>query len=219
MNGNKCNLPNSTLFDSCAQQPNQYTFYTKRRSCSESALKLFVPLPCSDGCATAELSSDHPSFSQSINCSVWRTFGIKNTAGIPTNMGTIIWKTTMRVGRALKSQVSPTVTIPDHWITPDPRRLLTIPQKLAIPTVYANTADSIPGGAILAKIAEKGIACKVITQFSKTALPSKNNTVSGIPIATFHLMIIIKSTIDAREPITMVTMSTGLNLQVDRNFS
>mmetsp|Transcript_3445 Transcript_3445/g.5592 ORF Transcript_3445/g.5592 Transcript_3445/m.5592 type:complete len:203 (+) Transcript_3445:71-679(+) len=193
-------------------------YHNKWGSSRESSFKPSSSFPCSDDCTTSELAWDHPSSSQSIKYSVWRTFGTKNIAGIPTNMGTIIRKMTIRVGRALKSQVSPTVTIPDHWITPDPRILLTIPQKLAIPTVYANTADSIPGGAILAKIAEKGIACKVITQFSNTALPSKNNTKSGIPIATFHLMIIIKSTIDAREPITMVTMSTGLNLQLDRKF-
>eukprot|EP00581_Thalassiosira_minuscula_P032401 CAMPEP_0183775522 /NCGR_PEP_ID=MMETSP0739-20130205/44673_1 /TAXON_ID=385413 /ORGANISM="Thalassiosira miniscula, Strain CCMP1093" /LENGTH=54 /DNA_ID=CAMNT_0026017129 /DNA_START=282 /DNA_END=443 /DNA_ORIENTATION=+ len=54
----------------------------------------------------------------------------------------------MRYGRASKSQLSPVVFIPDHWITPDPSRPLTMLQKFAIPAVYANTADSILGGAI-----------------------------------------------------------------------
>ena len=60
--------------------------------------------------------------------------------------------------------------------------------------------------------------CRMVTRFSKMALPSKKNTLSGIPMAIFHRMIIIKSIMEARDPITMVKMSTGRNLQELKKF-
>ncbi len=69
-----------------------------------------------------------------------------------------------------------------------------------------NTADSIPGAAILACIADMGIARSMLVRFSNVAFPSKKNTLSGMPIATFHRMIIIKSTMLASDPTTREKM-------------
>ena len=76
-----------------------------------------------------------------------------------------------------------------------------------------NTADSMPGGAIFADIALIGMAWSIFVRFSNVALPKRKKTLSGIPIATFHLITMIKSTMVARDPIIIVNMSAGLNFQ------
>ena len=88
-----------------------------------------------------------------------------------------------------------------------------LPNKQIMINNSPNTADSIPGGAILAEIALIGIACKIFVRFSNVALPNKKNTLSGIPIATFHRMIMIQSTMVASDPTTMEKMSAGRYFQ------
>ena len=72
-----------------------------------------------------------------------------------------------------------------------------------------NTADSIPGGAIFADIALIGIAWRILVSCSNVALPSKKKTLSGMPIATFHRMTMIRSTIVARDPTTIENTRAG----------
>lgn len=81
-----------------------------------------------------------------------------------------------------------------------------------------NTADSMPGGEILAYIDDMGIDCKMITRFSKIVLPNKKKTLSGIPMAMFQRLIMIKSMIDASEPTINVKMSAGRNLHPLKKF-
>ena len=54
-------------------------------------------------------------------------------------------------------------------------------------------------------------------RFSKVALPSKKNTLSGIPTATFQRLIMTKSTIVASDPTTIEKMIAGRNLQLLMN--
>ena len=67
-------------------------------------------------------------------------------------------------------------------------------------------------------LAEEATPQNIPSKLSKQAFPSKKNTLSGIPIAIFHLMMMIISTIDAKQPMTVVNMSTLLNLQPLRKF-
>jgi hypothetical protein len=76
----------------------------------------------------------------------------------------------------------------------------------------------MPGGAIFAWSDDIGIDCRMITRFSKIALPNKKKTLSGMPITIFHRLIMIKSMIDAKEPTSNVNMSAGRNLHPLKKF-
>ena len=71
----------------------------------------------------------------------------------------------------------------------------------------------MPGGDIFAKMVDIGMAWSMLARFSPTALPSKKKTLSGMPTDTFHRRMIIRSTIVARAPTTIVKTRAGLNLQ------
>ena len=61
----------------------------------------------------------------------------------------------------------------------------------------------------MAVIALIGIAWRIFVRFSNVALPSRKNTLSGIPRAMFHRRIIMKSTMVASDPITIEKTSAG----------
>mmetsp|Transcript_1058 Transcript_1058/g.2421 ORF Transcript_1058/g.2421 Transcript_1058/m.2421 type:complete len:110 (-) Transcript_1058:1527-1856(-) len=104
--------------------------------------------------------------------------------------------------------------MPLHRITPEPSKPLTIKQKLEMPTVYAKTADSRPGGAIFAKMVLEPMAQSDPHNVSKIVFPSRKNTLSGMPMTRFHRIMMITSIIDAADPIVIVRNKTGLNFQV-----
>ena len=79
-------------------------------------------------------------------------------------------------------------------------------------------ADSMPGRAIFALIDAIGIASMMVTRLSKIVLPNKKNILSGIPMAMFQRMKMIKSMIDARQHVTFIKMNTCRNLHPLKKF-
>jgi hypothetical protein len=69
----------------------------------------------------------------------------------------------------------------------------------------------------LAKIEDIGMPINIVTKLSNTALPRRKNSSSEIPHLMFHLMTMIRSTIGARDPTTIVKISAGRNLHVLMN--
>ena len=80
------------------------------------------------------------------------------------------------------------------------------------------TADSMPGGAIFALIEDIGIASIMMTRFSKIVLPNRKNILSGIPMAMFQRLKMIKSITDARQHVTFIKMRTFRYLHPLKNF-
>ena len=80
------------------------------------------------------------------------------------------------------------------------------------------TADSMPGGAIFALIEDIGIASIMMTRFSKIVLPNRKNILSGIPMAMFQRLKMIKSMTDARQHVTFIKMRTFRYLHPLKNF-